>query len=695
MINKDSRPAVAGHHARMANVIVFVAIVMALSARYDILTQSAHACTATGVDKIYVYENNNWVDRTNQTTYVAVHSNVLFLATPSPVGTDWPTGYPIPIWGDAAAGKTGPQIEVTFNDVGEKTVTAGPNTKTVTVIVVEVGLDVFNEHAGPKLDENNEVSPGSFVLINQDDDDGANGVDNSNEVIDGASDKLDMAKMQLNVQPAAKLSGVTIELSANGAANVRVFDESDNKVTLPQTISASKFASGSLDYYVEGLTAGDATFYLKVKNAGVTICEDTVKITVNSYTNWKAWPGGNNDGSLNPTETISSSDVGLSGAVDWILTHGGTSGATIVSSVPAGGSGSSATGKTSITIRYDTKSADSSFTKGVEVKGYATGANSKLGAVRRTAFKATWGTPNTTNNLDGDNTLRFSDNTGTYVAKCEFNYDGENGAEKIAAKIECIATFDPSGIDWAARGVSFVFGALASGSGYQCRAYREKMGAHGGQLITSSVRDISSYFAIWVVDGSSDNIDCLYPTTTKPNKLFRIDAPGIDANICTQFYQRRNYREFLQWHNGTEWTRCSPYSEWYVNITGNLPNCAKGTPNNHGSGATTEKVPNTKPVANAGNDQMVASGILVQLNGSASSDADNDVLTYSWTQTAGPAVTLSGATASQPTFTAPTVGTTTVLTFELKVKDGTQSLGSFAPVNYESDPDSVSITVNP
>ena len=41
------------------------------------------------------------------------------------------------------------------------------------------------------------------------------------------------------------------------------------------------------------------------------------------------------------------------------------------------------------------------------------------------------------------------------------------------------------------------------------------------------------------------------------------------------------------------------------------------------------------------------------LDGSGSSDPNGHPLTYQWTQTGGPAVTLSGATAVKPTFTAP------------------------------------------
>jgi hypothetical protein len=61
----------------------------------------------------------------------------------------------------------------------------------------------------------------------------------------------------------------------------------------------------------------------------------------------------------------------------------------------------------------------------------------------------------------------------------------------------------------------------------------------------------------------------------------------------------------------------------------------------------------------------------VTLDGSASVSPSGNPLTYSWTETAGPAVTLSSATAAKPTFVAPTVTSgTTTLTFSLVVSDG-------------------------
>ena len=97
---------------------------------------------------------------------------------------------------------------------------------------------------------------------------------------------------------------------------------------------------------------------------------------------------------------------------------------------------------------------------------------------------------------------------------------------------------------------------------------------------------------------------------------------------------------------------------------------------------------NTAPTADAGPDQTdVTPGATVTLDGTGSSDPDvGQTLGYAWLQTAGPTVTLSDATAAQPTFTAPLLNTgvnSETLAFQLTVTDG----------NGGSTSDTVSIIV--
>jgi hypothetical protein len=79
----------------------------------------------------------------------------------------------------------------------------------------------------------------------------------------------------------------------------------------------------------------------------------------------------------------------------------------------------------------------------------------------------------------------------------------------------------------------------------------------------------------------------------------------------------------------------------------------------------------TIPVANAGPDQTVEVTDVVTLDGSGSSDATGDTLTYAWTLTSVPessTATLTGATTVSPTFTADLTGEYVA---SLVVNDGT------------------------
>jgi len=90
---------------------------------------------------------------------------------------------------------------------------------------------------------------------------------------------------------------------------------------------------------------------------------------------------------------------------------------------------------------------------------------------------------------------------------------------------------------------------------------------------------------------------------------------------------------------------------------------------------------NQQPLVDAGPDQNVQSGEQVQLAGSAS-DPEGMSIQTTWSQTAGTGVSLSDVHALDPTFTAPQVSGSEVLTFELSASDG-----------VGSSSDSVNVTV--
>ena len=129
-----------------------------------------------------------------------------------------------------------------------------------------------------------------------------------------------------------------------------------------------------------------------------------------------------------------------------------------------------------------------------------------------------------------------------------------------------------------------------------------------------------------------------------------------------------------------------------VNALGYGPvETASATPESGGGGGGFPQPPrppaNNRPMADAGPDQTgVREGALVTLDGSASSDPDDDPLKYRWNQYRGERVALSSRDVVNPTFTAPRELTAdVVLSFRLLVTDPG---GRF-------DSDTVTVTVDP
>jgi len=88
-------------------------------------------------------------------------------------------------------------------------------------------------------------------------------------------------------------------------------------------------------------------------------------------------------------------------------------------------------------------------------------------------------------------------------------------------------------------------------------------------------------------------------------------------------------------------------------------------------------VRNQPPVAIAGPDQRVDNNVEVTLDGSGSSDPDDDYpLSFLWTQVGGLAVTLDDNTSEMPSFTAPS--DSTIINFNLTVTDSL-GLGALFP----------------
>jgi hypothetical protein len=88
------------------------------------------------------------------------------------------------------------------------------------------------------------------------------------------------------------------------------------------------------------------------------------------------------------------------------------------------------------------------------------------------------------------------------------------------------------------------------------------------------------------------------------------------------------------------------------------------------STTVTASAANVQPVAKTGADQSVVLGTVVTLDGSGSTDANNDTLTYKWSlvgKPSGSTASLSSLTSAKPSFTADVVG---VYVATLMVNDG-------------------------
>jgi len=97
------------------------------------------------------------------------------------------------------------------------------------------------------------------------------------------------------------------------------------------------------------------------------------------------------------------------------------------------------------------------------------------------------------------------------------------------------------------------------------------------------------------------------------------------------------------------------------------------------------------PIADAGSPQEVLEGETVMLDGSLSSDPNDAVVAYEWTQISGPEMVLSDENAAKPTFQAAPIAEDATLVFELTVYDSGESSDServeiFVAENGDIDP---------
>lgn len=168
----------------------------------------------------------------------------------------------------------------------------------------------------------------------------------------------------------------------------------------------------------------------------------------------------------------------------------------------------------------------------------------------------------------------------------------------------------------------------------------------------------------WQVDlGSTQSVNSVtVGWTSAYASTYRIDTSTTGTTFTTAATVTQPTANIRQ-------TLFTARSARFVRIVGVTPATGNGISFNEVAVGGPGTAATVAPVAGAGPDRTVAPRSAVTLDGSGSFDAQGRVLTYTWTQTSGPAVTLSSATAQKPTFTAPSSDST--LTFSLVVRAGT------------------------
>jgi hypothetical protein len=112
-----------------------------------------------------------------------------------------------------------------------------------------------------------------------------------------------------------------------------------------------------------------------------------------------------------------------------------------------------------------------------------------------------------------------------------------------------------------------------------------------------------------------------------------------------------------------------------------------------GGGDSAQQPANVAPTARAEAIPSVSAGAAVTLKGTASSDSDGSIASYTWTQVSGMAVSLSNTTSAEPGFTAPAVSVVSTLTFSLVVADNRGAVSAASTVTITVMPVATNVSV--
>ena len=288
--------------------------------------------------------------------------------------------------------------------------------------------------------------------------------------------------------------------------------------------------------------------------------------------------------------------------------------------------------------------------------------------------------------------LRVSDGTHTSVDNVNIGVNADNDAPTADAGHDLsvaegdVVQLSGGGVDPEGEGLTYEWVQTSGPSVTLSDAHAAEPTFTAPEGLVNS----EASFELRVSDGTNTSVDTMTVTINADN-----DAPTADAGVdqvveegelvslagsgsdpegeglTYEWVQTSGPSVTLSDAHAAEPTFTAPEGLSNSEVTFEL-RVSDGTNTSVDTMSVTINADNDAPTADAGVDLVASEGELVTLSGSGT-DPEGEGLTYEWIQTSGPAVTLSDATAAEPTFTAPEGLSNSEITFELRVSDGTNT----------------------
>ncbi|MBN2448010.1 MAG: hypothetical protein JXO22_14865 [Phycisphaerae bacterium] len=323
-----------------------------------------------------------------------------------------------------------------------------------------------------------------------------------------------------------------------------------------------------------------------------------------------------------------------------------------------------------------------------------------------TSANPTFTAPEGLSNSEVTFELHVSDGAITSVDTMSVTINADNDAPAADAGIDQtvdegdVVTLSGSGIDPEGEGLTYEW-VQASGPSV---TLSDPTAANPTFTAPEGLSNSDVTFELHVSDGTNTSVDTMTVTVNADNDAPTADA-GIDQTVnegdivtlsgsgtdpegqglTYQWVQTSGPSVTLSDPTSANPTFTAPEGLSNSDVTFEL-RISDGTNTSVDTMTVTVNADNDAPTADAGVNQVVEEGDVVTLSGSGT-DPEGQGLTYEWVQTSGPSVTLSDASAANPTFTAPEGLSNSDVTFELRVSDGTSTSVDTMTVMINADND--------